>query len=264
MELTRRGFVALGTAALGAPAWAQQAGDAALRADIAGPWRSPANVARDRYRHPYELLEFFGLNDRLDMLEIQPGAGYWTEILAPYLATHGEYVAAIPDLTPDEQRLNARFERKLAADPARYGKVHTVPFGHGPLGKPGAYDLILSCRNLHDWIEQGRAAALLAEIYAALKPGGIFGIEDHRWFADKPQDPMARNGYVSEAYAKKLIGAAGFKFVAASEIGANPRDVKDYPDGVWDLPPTLRGGAKNRARYLAIGESDRWTFKFTK
>jgi predicted methyltransferase len=264
MKLTRRGFVAAGAVALGGPVWAQTAVDATLRAAIANPKRNPKNVARDRYRKPYELLKFFGLKDTQSVLEIQPGGGYWTEILAPYLAPQGQYTAAVPDLTPHEKDLEAAYTKKLAVDPVAYGKVKVVPFGHGPLGAPNSYDLILSFRNLHDWLEQDRTTALLAEIYAALKPCGIFGIEDHRWPATEPQDPKAKNGYVSEVYAKTLIEAAGFKFVAASEIGANPKDTKDYPDGVWDLPPTLRGGAKDRAKYLAIGESDRWTFKFIK
>jgi predicted methyltransferase len=255
MNLSRRLLIAA-AAALAVPATAQ-AQDAALAAALVSPRRSPANVKRDSYRHPAELLEFFGLKPTDSVLEIQPGGGYWTEILAPYLKPHGSYTAAVPDLTPHEQDLAKAFARK-------FPDVHTIPFGHGPLGAPGSFDLILSFRNLHDWLEQDRAKPLLEDIYTALKPGGVFGIEDHRAPANKPQDPKAANGYVREDYAKALIESVGFRFLAASGIGDNPKDTKNYPDGVWDLPPVLRGGEKDRARYLAIGESDRWTLKFTK
>ncbi len=256
MHLSRRLFTTLAASALALPA-AADTPDATLAAAIASPRRSPANVARDRYRHPAELLAFFGLRPTQSVLELQPGGGYWTEILAPYLRAHGSYTGAITDLTPHEQDLKAAFARKFPG-------VHTVPFGHGPLGAPDSYDLILSFRNLHDWMAQDRATALLQAVYAALKPGGVFGIEDHRAPTTAPQDPKAKNGYVREDYAKALIESVGFKFVAASEIGANPKDTKTYPDGVWSLPPTLREGQTNRAKYLAIGESDRWTLKFTK
>ncbi|MBB5372422.1 class I SAM-dependent methyltransferase [Acidocella aromatica] len=256
MNLPRRLLIAAAAATLAAPATAQ-APDTALAAALASPSRSPTNVKRDRYRHSAELLKFFGLKPTDSVLEIQPGGGYWTEILAPYLQPQGSYTAAVPDLTPHEKDLQATFSQK-------FPDVHTIPFGHGPLGAPGSFDLILSFRNLHDWLEQGRAKPLLEDIYTALKPGGIFGIEDHRAPADKPQDPKAANGYVREDYAKALVESVGFKFLTSSQLGDNPKDTKNYPDGVWDLPPTLRGGEKDRAKYLAIGESDRWTLKFTK
>jgi len=255
MSLTRRGFAALAATALAAPAFA--APDTGLATALASPRRSPKNVARDRYRHPAALLDFFGLTLTESVLELQPGGGYWTEILAPYLRAHGHYTAAVTDLTPHEQHLAAVFAQKFPG-------ISTVPYGHGPLGAPGSYDLVLSFRNLHDWMAQDRATPMLAAAYAALKPGGVFGIEDHRAPATAPQDPAAKDGYVREDYARALIESVGFKFVASSAIGDNPKDTKNYPDGVWDLPPTLRGGAKDRARYLAIGESDRWTLKFTK
>jgi predicted methyltransferase len=259
---SRRAFLAASTAALTLPGAALA--DTALDAAIASPIRGPANIARDRYRHPAALLEFFGLAPTQSVLEIQPGGGYWTEILAPYLKPHGCYTAAVPDLTPEEQALAATFRKKLAADPADFSAVRIVPLGHGTLGAANSYGLILSFRNLHDWMAEGRTAQLLASIYTALKPGGVFGIEDHRAPASAPQDPTAKNGYVRQDYAIRLIESAGFKFLASAEIGANPRDTKNYPGGVWSLPPVLRQGTVDRAKYLAIGESDRWTLKFTK
>jgi predicted methyltransferase len=263
MKLFRRAFL---TTCVAAPAaWAASGEDPALAQAIASPLRSPTNRARDRYRHPAELLTFFGLTPAQSVLEIEPGAGYWTEILAPYLAKRGRYTAALPTGTPFAEKADKAFLAKLQANPAAYGKTSVIYFGaDGQLGVPGSQDLVLSFRNLHDWLANGSAAAVLAGVYAALKPGGVFGIEDHRAPATVPQDPKAKDGYVREDYAIRLIEATGLKLAARSEIGANPYDTKNYPDCVWDLPPTLRQGETNRAKYLAIGESDRWTLKFVK
>jgi len=263
MPFSRRSFVAasLFVACIGQA----QAGDSALAAAIASPLRSAPNRARDRYRHPAEVLAFFGLTPAKSVLEIEPGGGYWTEILAPYLAKRGQYTAALPIATPIAKKEAQFFLSKLRADPAVYGDVGTTTFGpEGHIGKADGYDLILSFRNLHDWLADGSVQAMLAGVYVALKPGGIFGIEDHRAPADQPQDPKAKDGYVRADYAKRLIEAAGLRFVASSEIGANPLDTKNYPDGVWDLPPVLRQKAVDRSKYLAIGESDLWTMKFIK
>lgn len=261
-HISRRIAMAAALAFAASPAFATPPG---LAAYIASPRRSPANVRRDRYRHPGALLSFFGLKPDMSVLEIEPGAGYWTEILAPYLKAHGHYTAAIPSTTPPEQAEQAYFLKKIGADPRDFSQVSTIAMTPGqPLGDAGSYDLILSFRNLHNWLEDGTAPAVLASIFTALKPGGVFGIEDHRAANTAPQDPKAKNGYVRQDYATALIETAGFKFAASSEIGANPRDTKNYPDGVWDLPPSLHQGAVNRAKYLAIGESDRWTLKFVK
>ncbi len=235
---------------------------------IAGPQRSPANVARDRYRHPAQALAFFGLRDDLSVLEIDPGGGYWTEILAPYLKARGRYRAALPPPpvnSPRELAARAAFLAKLRDSPSCYGRVQVTVFSdNAPLAAPDSIDLILSFRNLHDWMATGTAAAKLAAIYAALKPGGVFGIEDHRGQATQPQDLLAKSGYVREDYATALIEHAGFKLAGESPIGDNPRDTKNYPKGVWTLPPVLAMGTTDRAKYLAIGESDRWTLKFIK
>jgi predicted methyltransferase len=242
--------------------------DARLAAAIASPTRAAANVARDRYRHPAAALAFFGLRDFDTVLEVEPGAGYWSEILAPYLAERGQYQVAIPAAPATEPRLAAaerKYLLKLQADPADYGDVLVTGFSDtAPLAPRNSIDLILSFRNLHDWMADGTAAAKLAAIHAALKPGGGFGIEDHRGLARAPQDPRAKSGYVREDYAIALIKTAGFKLSGVSQIGDNPRDTKNYPRGVWTLPPVLALGELDRAKYLAIGESDRWTLKFTK
>jgi predicted methyltransferase len=259
---------AAAAAAADAAAAAAAPGDAALARAIANPARTPAFVARDRYRHPAELLAFFGLNDQLCVLEIQPGGGYWTEILAPYLKAHGSYRVAIPPVPAGaarEAQAVAAYLQKLQADPADYGKVIVSHFTDAaPAAPAGSVDLVLSFRNLHDWMADGTATAKLATIYAALKPGGVFGIEDHRGLTSQKQDPRATSGYVREDYAAALIEQAGFKFSARSNLGNNPRDTKTYPKGVWTLPPTLALGAVDRAKYLAIGESDRWTMRFVK
>jgi predicted methyltransferase len=258
-HLTRRSLLAT---ALALPAGA--ATQPGLAADIAAARRSPANIARDRYRHPAETLAFFGLNDHLCVLEIEPGAGYWTEILAPYLKAHGTYRVAIPTAVPPREHIFInRYLDKLQADPADYSQVIVGPLA-APLAPANSVDLTLSFRNLHDWMANGTTAANLAAIHACLKPGGIFGIEDHRGLPNVPQDPHAKSGYVREDYAIALIRAAGFKLTGRSPVGDNPRDTKNYPKGVWTLPPTLALGPIDRAKYLAIGESDRWTLKFTK
>ncbi len=263
--LTRRAFTLLPAALAAWPA-PVSALPSFLAAAIASPIRSPRNVARDRYRHPLETLQFFGLLPAQTVIEIEPGSGYWTEILAPYLRRAGRYIAALPAPSSGAEaaRAWAGFLAKLDAAPQLYGAVTVTGLGAAPIVPPGTANLVLSFRNLHDWMADGTAAQKLARIRAALKPGGVFGIEDHRAPADRPQDPRARDGYVRQDYATRLITAAGFRLAATSPVGDNPRDTKDYPKGVWTLPPTLAMGATDRAKYLAIGESDRWTMKFVK
>jgi predicted methyltransferase len=251
-------------------AFAQGAGPPNLQALAAGGQRSPANRARDPYRHPLELLAFFGVSDNAEVVEILPGAsGYWTEILAPYLKERGRYIAAINDKdspTPEAQRENEGFESKIAADPANYGKVEIAEFHPGAkeIAPAGTADFVLTFRNIHNWMAAGTADQAFQTFFRALKPGGILGLEEHRGRADQPQDPAAKSGYVRQDYAIALAEAAGFKFVAASEVNANPKDTKDYPVGVWALPPTYRLKDQDREKYAAIGESDRFVLKFVK
>jgi predicted methyltransferase len=259
ITVSRRRF-ALG-AALMAAGFAQpvRAAMGVLAAAIANNRRSPKNTARDRYRHPAQVLSFFRMRNNFTVLEIEPGGGYWTEILAPYLKAHGVYEAAVPPAA------RAKFVAKLQEDPASYGAVKLSVLDDGTkLAPDGSVDLVLSFRNLHDWMADGTASQKLALIRAALKPGGVFGIEDHRGLEMQPQDPLAKSGYVREDYAIALITKAGFKLTGVSQIGDNPRDTKNYSKGVWTLPPTLALGDVDRSKYLAIGESDRWTLKFRK
>jgi predicted methyltransferase len=228
--------------------------------------------SRDGARHPYETLRFFGLAPTQTVIEIAPGTGWYTEILAPYLNDTGRlYAAHFAADAPEEgrRRARARFEAKLAQDPSNYGGVilGTLPRdgrGFTDIAPPGGADLVLTFRNVHNWITAGTVEAVFSGMYRALKPGGVLGIVEHRGTAQQPQDPKARSGYVSEATAMRLIESAGFRLIATSEINANPRDTKDHPRGVWNLPPTLIDGDKDRARYVAIGETDRFTFKFIK
>ena len=271
-----RSFRALRAAAIivialaGVPAFAGDAPDAKLQALVTGPQRSPDAAARDKFRHPYEVLHFFGLTDNQTVVEIWPGGGFWTEILAPYLHDHGRYYAAVSvsegSAAAEIAKMNADFAAKLAANPALYGKVITTQFDGDrfDIAPPGSADLVVTFRNLHNWMASHDADAAFRAFYRALKPGGVLGIEEHRGRTDQPQDPDAKTGYVREDYAIALAEAAGFKLAGSSEVNANPKDTKDYPAGVWTLPPTFRLGNVDRAKYEAIGESDRFVLKFVK
>ena len=246
------------------------AGNARLGQIIAGTHRSPSNIARDPYRRPADVLAFFGIKPDASVIEILPGsAGYWTEILGPYLKDRGRYVAAGPapivgkaDLQPEI----VKFAAKLAADPARYGRVEVVEFvpAKFDFAAPASADYVLTFRNLHNWMQSGRVEQALEAFHAVLKPGGILGIEEHRGRPDVEQDLRAKSGYVRQDYAIAMIEKAGFRFAGSSEVNANPKDTKDYPAGVWTLPPSWRLGDQDRARYAAIGESDRFVLKFVK
>jgi predicted methyltransferase len=272
----RRAFAAaifgLAVALAGAPAGASAQGvdSGALQALVAGAQRGEANRARDVYRHPLEVLTFFGVADNSSVVEILPGAsGYWTEILAPYLKAHGRYIAANGDKdssAPEVQKDNAGFAAKLAADPAIYDKTEVAEFHPGvkELAPAGTADFVLTFRNIHNWMAAGTADQSFASFFKALKHGGVLGVEEHRGRADQPQDPLAKSGYVRQDYAIALAEAAGFKFAGASEVNANPKDTKDYPTGVWTLPPTYRLKDQDREKYAGIGESDRFILKFVK
>jgi predicted methyltransferase len=242
----------------------------AIEAVLAGEHRSAENRARDVYRHPVETLLFFGIKPEMTVVEVWPGAGGWyTEILAPLLAERGKlYAATMPPLAGNEYVTNSlkEFDDKLASRPDFYGKVAVTRLGPGDFNAapPGSADLVVTFRNLHNWMNLGFAEAAIAEMHRVLKPGGILGVVEHRANPAQPVDPRAANGYVNEDEAIRLIEAAGFELVERSEINANPRDTKDYEQGVWTLPPNYRAGNRDRARYEAIGESDRFTLKFRK
>jgi predicted methyltransferase len=239
-----------------------QTPDSALAALVDGPQRSDANKMRDRYRHPLEVLTFFGVKASSNVVEIVPGkAGYWTEILAPYLKERGRYTAS-----GDGERDIAPLKARIAASPELYGKTTTSEFGGGDqdIAPPGSADFVLTFRNIHDWMRDGTADAAFRSFYRALKAGGVLGLEDHRGRPDQPQDPQAKSGYVRQDYAVALAEKAGFKFIGSSEVNANPKDTKDYPEGVWTLPPTYRLKDQDREKYSAIGESDRFVLMFRK
>ena len=253
--------------------------DAALRAAAFGDWRSAEHRARDPFRHPVESLQFWGLKPGMTVVEIDPGGeAWWTQILAPYArATGGRYVAAYVDLaapTVSEGARKARtdFEAKVA-DPARYGAVQTVNFGptSGLQMPANSADLILVARAFHNWGRQERTDRYMSEFFRVLKPGGILAVEQHRAPEGSNWEQTAPTGYVPESYVIDAAQKAGFRLEARSEINANPKDTRDHPFGVWTLPPirrTEQGGrtltAGERARYDAVGESDRMTLRFVK
>ena len=255
-----------------------QAADAALKAALTGPQRTAENTGRDGARHPAQTLAFWGLKPKQTVIEISPGGGYWTEILAPYAkATGGTYVATAadldnPKLSEGAKKGRASFEAKYG-DQAKYGPIQYVNFGpvSGPLGSPNSADLVITARNVHNWMMQGYLDKVLKDAHAVLKPGGVLAVEEHR-SDPKPELPGVSNGYVSTATVIAAAEKAGFKLAAKSEVNANPKDTKDHPFGVWTLPPVRRSSARGQPadpnfdhdKYDAIGESDRMTLRFVK
>jgi predicted methyltransferase len=241
----------------------------ALQQAVANPQRSEKNRARDQYRHPADTLAFFGIRPTDTVVEIWPGGGWYTEILAPYLAARGRLIAAAPAGKGAEG-----LAKRLDANPALFGKVERANFPTvlGGTGvAPGTADAVLTFRNVHNWgmgyLQPERkpySEAAFAELFAMLKPGGVLGIEDHRLPEDASAEREKSSGYIKVSTVRALAEKAGFQFVAASEVNANPKDTTDWPEGVWTLPPTLALGDTDRARYTAIGESDRMTLKFVK
>ena len=246
---------------------ATTAADPALLAAVASPARTPAFAARDSARHPVEELSFFGLAPAMTVVELWPGGGYWTEILGAYLQPKGQYYVALPPPGNAEEDAGvARWRARVSAQRDRLAMIRETTLGahHDDIAPAKSADLILTFRNLHNWMGDGYAEEALAACYKALKPGGILGIEEHRGRNDRPQDPKAANGYVRDDYTIGLARKAGFELVGSSQINANPKDTKDWVDGVWTLPPTLSQGEKDRARYLAVGEADNFVLKFRK
>ncbi len=267
----RNAFYAIACLSLAGPAMAAPPIDQPLHDAVAATTRDPALVSRDSARHPYELLSFYGVTPQATVVEIWPGSGYWTEILAPLLRNHGTYYAAmgVADGTKVEREYAhwpAGMQARIDAHPALYDQIRYTQFGHGhpDLAPAGSADVILTFRNVHNWMKDNDAPELLAAVHKALRSGGIFGVEDHRARPTGPQDPAARSGYVRQDYAIALIERAGFKLVGTSEVAANPRDTTDWPRGVWTLPPTYALGTVDHARYQAIGEGDNFELKFQK
>lgn len=235
---------------------------------LAGSWRAEANRARDVYRHPKGTLQFFGVRPDQTVIEITPGGGWYSELLAPLLDDNGYYIAAAPapKSSGEARRDDSALERKFAADPAHYGHAKIVEFDpRAPVfGAPGSADMVLTFRNVHNWAMAGTAPAMFKAFFAVLKPGGVLGVVDHRADDDASLAEVKNSGYLPTSYVTKLAVDAGFVPDGSSEINANSADTHDHPKGVWTLPPTLALGDQDRAKYLAIGESDRMTLRFVK
>jgi predicted methyltransferase len=278
MSLFKSGFARLlagalflsGSALLPSVVKAQDS-EAVIRLAVENSQRSAKSQARDVYRHPVETLNFLGLRPNMNVVELWPGGGWFTEILAPLLADKGKLTVTNFDPTSPDKDTAAgakRFNEKLAANPKVFGKVQVAtinPPTQLRLGSDGSADMVLTFRNIHNWVSAGYEAQVYKAAFNVLKSGGILGVEEHRAAAGVTDGAKsADNGYMPEAYVIKQIEAAGFKLVSKSEINANPKDTKNYKGGVWTLPPTLALGQENRDKYLSIGESDRMTLKFVK
>lgn len=261
-------ILALALPFIAGAAFAQSPGPA-LKQAVAASTRTEANKARDPYRHPAETLAFFGVKPTDTVVEVWPGGGWYTEILGPYLAKSGKLILAAP-----KGEYGKALTAKLESDPAIFGKVERAAFP-GKLGgagvAPGTADAVLTFRNVHNWRAGGNTAdkqdysgGAFKEMFAMLKPGGTLGVEEHRLPEKANSDREKTSGYIKVSTVRRLAEEAGFKFVGASEVNANRKDTADWPDGVWTLPPTYTKGETDRAKYQAIGESDRMTLKFVK
>ena len=248
-----------------------QTTEALLDQTLAGEHRSRANKARDQYRHPRETLLFFGLKPDMTVVEIWPSGGWYTEILAPVLRDKGKlYLAdsAIenPKLPNWQRDLREKREALYARQPALYGKPVFTSLGapdYVAIAPPGSADIVLTFRNVHNWSLAKTDALVFKAFFDALKPGGTLGVVEHRANPGTSFEQQVKSGYMTEAHVMELAQKAGFRFVAKSEVNANPKDTKDHPNGVWTLPPMSRGRL-DPEKYLAIGESDRMTLKFEK
>jgi predicted methyltransferase len=241
---------------------------------LAGSWR--IDPERDQWRHPLQTLLFWGLGGSMTVLELLPGLGWYTSILAPYLAANGgNLIAAGFDPRSDslaQREVLAAWEARFTRDQETYGRIERTSISSGVLAPPNSVHLAILANNIHTLMAEGVAERVFRNVLTALRPGGAFGVEQHRASSTGLQDPLAGTGYVQEAYVKALAQEAGFEFVAASDVNANPRDSRDHPFGVWTLPPTLRTSPLGQpddpsfdsAPYRAIGESDRMTLKFRK
>jgi predicted methyltransferase len=250
-----------------AAAPAMAATTATLNSVIAGKWRDPKNAARDIYRHPIETLAFFGVGLDQTLIEITPGGGWYSELLAPLLNDRGHYIAAVAkprNSDGETAQGKTALATKFAADSAHYGHAKTIEFDpKAPnFGATNSVDTVLTFRNVHNWVMDGAQAAMFRAFFDVLKPGGVLGVTDHR--ANPGPATDGKQGYLTEKQVIDYATAAGFVLDAKSEINANPKDTRDYPHGVWTLPPTLSQGNHGIGTYLAIGESDRMTLRFVK
>jgi predicted methyltransferase len=241
-----------------------------LKTILSGEHRSTQYKARDQYRHPLQTLEFFDIRNNMTVVEIWPGGGWYTEILAPYLKDEGVFYAAhfsADSTVPYFKKSLQKFIEKTDALPDIYGKMFVTVLQSPQkleIAPQGSADRVLTFRNVHNWMKTGQAQTVFKAMFKALKPGGLLGVVEHRNPTYIKQDPQAVSGYVREDYVIKLAEQAGFKLLGTSEINANPKDTAKHPKGVWTLPPSLRLKEQDREKYLSIGESDRMTLKFIK
>ncbi|HEY1696109.1 MAG TPA: hypothetical protein VGG39_28275 [Polyangiaceae bacterium] len=245
--------------------------DAKIVQSLAGAQRTDAERARDVYRHPRETLAFFGLRENMTVVEISPGGGWYTAVLAPVLREHGKLFVVGGDPagdpksegTRDAQALMARIQKSPGTLDGVQAVVMRDPLSFGP---PGSADMVLTFRNFHNWVGDPFEGKVLAAAFAVLKHGGVLGVTDHRAKDDGSRDTkaMSDTGYVPESFVVEQVEKAGFQLAGRAEINANPRDTKDHPKGVWTLPPSYELGDTDRAKYQAIGESDRMTLRFVK
>jgi len=244
--------------------------DSSWQTALSGENRSAANKARDVYRHPAETLQFFGLTPSMTLVEMSPGGGWYTEILAPLMKDNGSYYAAHHSANGPGGYYRTslgRFLQKLGENPGVYGDVVVTtlqPPAETNIAPAGSADMVVAFRNVHSWMRAGAAEQVFSAVFESLKPGGVFGVVQHRAKAGTDIESMKKTGYVTERQVLDMAKAAGFVLAGSSEINANAKDTADYPEGVWTLPPSLRMKDKNREKYLAIGESDRMTLKFVK
>jgi predicted methyltransferase len=250
---------------------ADPATDAKLHSVIASGDRPADEVARDKWRHPIETLEFFGVRDDMTVVELWPGGGWYAAILGPLIADKGKLIVTNmdPNGPADDHgtQVAKEYAARLASKPNDFAKVEVRvvhPPGDVTLGPDGSADAVLTFRNFHNWVRDSIADKVLAAAFRVLKPGGVLGVEEHRAKPDADATKVGDTGYVPEAFVIDMAEKAGFRLEARSEINANPKDTKDWPNGVWTLPPVLRLGAQDRAKYEAIGESDRMTLRFRK
>lgn len=258
-------------APLAVPAIAQSDAGALLDRAISGEHRTESNRLRDQYRHPRETLLFFGLRPDLTVVEIWPGSGWYSEIIGPVLRERGKYYLGhyAPEnrkLSDWQRKVREKQQEKIADQSALYGKPVFTSFGppdHLAIAPAASVDLVLTFRNVHNWSSQKTDQAAFQAFFTALKPGGILGVVEHRARSGTPFERMVKTGYMTEAHVIELAEKAGFKLLDKAEINANSRDSTDHPNGVWTLPPTMRGRV-DPEKYGAIGESDRMTLKFRK